>query len=254
MEQKRGFYITTKVDFEGFNQILIRCIESIRRLDDKLIVIINDNSSYEFKRENIPFNNILVIKNEYSGSGEIYPYYLNNKTKLFDQYVVMHDSMILKKKIDNWSNIRPLWYFEKGFKNIPNDKNLENPFKSQIVDHLNDKYDILNRYINQQHDGPIISYYGCFGCCLIIDQNVAGPVFTSINLENLVKNVNTRPQRMMCERLLGILFLNKPDSLNGSIFNHPSNFSSLHSKYSLDELLNMFKHYDSYMIKTWFGR
>ena len=42
-------------------------------------------------------NEKIICNPEYNGSGEILPYLINFRQRYFEYYIVMHDSMVLKK-------------------------------------------------------------------------------------------------------------------------------------------------------------
>jgi hypothetical protein len=72
-----GFIITRHVNNESVNKVWISCISQIRKFyPDVLIVIIDDNSNYEFIHYPDNFlDNCIVVDSEYKRSGELLPYY-----------------------------------------------------------------------------------------------------------------------------------------------------------------------------------
>lgn len=269
IEYKQGYYIPTKVDNkQKFNDILIRCVESIRRLDPtRSIVIIDDNSSYEYNTDDIPYNNIKIVKNlMFPGSGELYPYIHNYIHHDFDSYAVIHDSMVLKKPFtdQHWnSDCLYLWHFDTSFHSFINHSNLFDSVTKNNAHHTL----LKNLYIRRSDGDCKDKWLGCFGVAMLVSSNFINEIIDKYDLLKIIKCVDTRGKRMVCERLIGILVylqfneLNPPKntcSINGSIFNHPCRFNTpgakSHSNLDLDTLLASFKNYNSYVIKTWHGR
>ena len=297
--EKFGFYVPAKVmNREKFRDVLLRCIRSIRLLQSDPIVIIDDNSPFKFTVEDIPYDNVEIVHNPYPGSGELFPYILNNMTKKFEHYIMIHDSAVLKKAISEevYSGIRlvkPLWTFncfhhcEEG--SMIKFCAIANRLPRQRIDWLlnyplnridreviwttlskgnkkgnkeNQKDNIYEIYKNiKEH-----KWRGCFGSMMIVNEAAFSECIEKYNLDGVLKSINTRSDRMMLERLLGIIIYIEcslsrvPDglslsanSLNGDIFEQPASFVRM-ADLSLEQLLEKNKNYDSYLIKTWQSR
>ncbi len=250
-------YIRNKLDLFS----LKRCIESIIAIDkDCSITVVDDTSPVNFATD-VFFKNkvtaVTIVKNIwYPKSGEIFPYWYNTKFRIYDSFIVMHDSMVLKKKIADhyWTKMcTVLWYFD-GLHHL-----------NHVTDHILTVChsmkcgdNVLNKYLNNKHH-----WIGCFGVSTIMRQDFMDQIFDKYDFENIIKYVDCRAKREMCERLFGIIIslemgknVIKKYSLNKCIFDHPNHFdyNNKDSKLSLKDILAVYKNYDSHVIKTWKGR
>ena len=65
----------------------------------KKIVIVDDNSNYEYVKSEFDYKNIEIIQSEFPGRGELLPYYYLLKYKFFKNAVIIHDSVFFHKRI-----------------------------------------------------------------------------------------------------------------------------------------------------------
>jgi hypothetical protein len=253
---KRGYYVMAYIRNRDDLSSLNACIESITKLDAaSSIIVVNDNSPVKFELNN---DKIKVIKNTYyPRCGEIFPYWYNTQNRIYDTFAVIHDSMILKRKIPEyaWNTTKCtfFWYFDavQHTEQVSHNMNV-------LCGNIKNGDIILNKYMfNRDH------WVGCFGMSAIINQVFLDSIYHKYDFDNLIKHINTRPMRETCERILGIILclelgknVMKKHSLNKSIFKHPNCFCYDYKliNNSLDSILNTYKKYDSYIIKTWKGR
>ena len=95
MVSKYGFIITRHVNSEITNKYWNHAIRCIRRFYPyRKIIIIDDNSNQLFVKPEYDYKNIMVIKSEYPGRGELLPYYYFYKNKFFENAVILHDKRI----------------------------------------------------------------------------------------------------------------------------------------------------------------
>ena len=267
-----GYYICTHVRNILEVNMLKRCIESIKKIDqDAEIIVINDNSPKKF----ILDTNITVVKNDIPKSGEIYPYYYNYLTKKFDTFVVLHDSMVLKKPLPKViDNIVPLWHFEsccRAYYDINNEMVeilTDYPIPQVYEDYLNNANRCgrgcgcpdCKKGLTKDPQNVDRVWTGVFGISCIITKSFNDILFEKYYLKDLIHKINTKPKRCCLERIFGILIkmelniTSKQCSLNGNIFAHPYSFSEIPITLSLNDVLTHYQNYNSYGIKSWHGR
>ena len=89
-----GFIIIRHVNSEKTNKYWNHNIRLIRRFYPfRLIVIIDDNSNYDYVKAEFDYKNIRVVQSEFPGRGELLPYYYFLKYKFFKNAVILHDSV-----------------------------------------------------------------------------------------------------------------------------------------------------------------
>ena len=246
-----GFIITRHVNNEFANKIWVACISQIRKTyPNTLIVIIDDNSNYEFiKIPNDRFlDNCVVIDSEYKGAGELLPYYYYSKNNWFDKAIFIHDSVFINGPIpiDNIKNVKFIWTFE------PNETYEERPYIEEFLRYLNYGDELLELFNN--HDG----WKGCYGVMSVITHSYLVHLSEKYNLPILVNHVNKRIHRMSMERIFAIIcFHDKQITLetSPSIYGHYQNIQGNNSynydSYFIDlEQNKIGKH----PIKLYFGR
>jgi hypothetical protein len=254
---KKGYYIMTFVRNDADLFSLRRCIESIMHFDKQYhITVIDDNSPFTIEAFNIPRVNL--IKNTYHPrSGEMFPYWYNTTFRVYDVFIMMHDSMVLKRTIPDLFWNKPcsmLWYFESA-RHMPHiTANVR-----QICSSIANGNNLFNKYMHH-----MTQWVGCFGVSSMMQQSFLDGLFKKYDFEGLIKQVNNRPKREACERLMGVMIsfelgkrVTMENCMNKCIFKHPEGFDWGNDKNALmplGELLKKFEHYNSYLIKTWKGR
>ena len=190
-----GFIILRHVKSEQHNKLWIESYECIRKFyPTNKIVIIDDFSDYEFVDTNQKLTNTQIIQSEYSGRGEILPYYYYYKTKFFDRAVILHDSVFIQKYIDFGNENSFLWEFEHDW------------------DYLyNNDYDILIKHLEKQQ--LVLDMYnlqnlwkGCFGVMSVINHDFLCKMNQVFNFINMIHCIKTRQNRMACERIFAVIF------------------------------------------------
>jgi hypothetical protein len=248
-----GFIITRHVNNESANKIWVSCISQIRKsYPTRQIVIIDDNSNYEFVKvptdnPNI-LDNCIVINSEYKGAGELLPYYYYSKNKWFDKAIFIHDSVFINGPIptDDVKNVKFIWEFE------PEQVYEERPYIEEFLGYLNYGDELLKLFNDNNR------WRGCYGVMSVITHSYAAHLCEKYNLPILTNHVNKRVHRMSMERILAILCFH-----DGSIHNETS--PSIYGHYSNIQG-NTSYNYDSYFadleqnkigkdpIKLYFGR
>ena len=250
-----GFVILRHVNSELTNFYWNRCLRLIRKnYPYKKIVIIDDNSNYNFVKSFSNYENIEIIKSEYPKRGELLPFIYFLKYKWFENAIFIHDSTFIHKRV-NFEKIKlpilPIWHFEYDKENI------ENLIK--IAYSLDNSSQVIQTLVNNSNVLGIYKTNECvcvFGVQCWINYNFLNKINNKYNLFNLTKVITCRSDRCGLERIMGILFsleypfLNKYKSLLGNI--HATGTWGLSYKKYLQNIEE--KQPCPYISKVWTGR
>ena len=254
-----GFIMTRHVNSEKTNNYWNNSIRCIRRFyPDTKIIIIDDNSNYEFVKGDYEYKNIEIIQSEYKGRGELLPYFYFYQNRYFDNAVIIHDSVFIHKKINfdiiKGFDVLPLWHFSADKENVFNSLRLISNLKNSFL---------LNRKLTLTDDNIILlgrkdEWFGCFGVQSYINHNFLSKIVNKYNLFTLLDKVNSRPDRCCLERIFGIIFnlessiTRKYKSLFGSIHNYDNCFNYTYDNYKHDIIFK--QKLPRSIIKVWSGR
>lgn len=253
-----GFIITRHVNSEKTNKYWNHNVALIKRLyTNPKIVIIDDNSNYEFVKSDHDLSDIKVIQSEFPGRGELLPYYYLLKHQFFENAFILHDSVFIHRKInlDKLKGVKvlPLWFFPSDTENISNTKRIIRGLRNYhlLEDKLEKKQLVLRM---PQHE-----WFGCFGVQCYINLHFLKYMETKYGLTNLVNVVHNREDRCCLERIFGCIFFNeykeiqKLRSLLGDIVKYQT------WGYTFDEYMEDYakksdrlKKYN--VVKVWTGR
>ena len=95
-----GFILTRHVNSEKTNKYWnhsVKCLRTLYPLNK--IIIIDDNSNYNFVKAEFEYKNVEIIQSEFNGRGELLPYYYYLKNKFFDHAVILHDSVFFHRRV-----------------------------------------------------------------------------------------------------------------------------------------------------------
>jgi len=252
-----GFIMTRHVNSDMTNNYWNQSIKCIRHLYPNVkIIVIDDNSNYDFVKSHFDYKNVEIIQSEYKGRGELLPYFYFYNKKFFDNAVIIHDSIFIHKKI-NFDKIKgidvlPLWHFNPDKENVNNSLRLVSSLRNQFS--LNRKLTLTDVMIL----GKKPEWYGCFGVQSYINHNFLTKIANKYNLFSLLNKVSNRPDRCCLERIFGLIFnlesglTNKYKSLFGNIHNYNSSFDYTYDKYKYD--LTIRRKLPKNIIKVWTGR
>jgi hypothetical protein len=205
MTKQVGFIILRHVNNELTNKYWIKCVNCIRQYyPENNILIIDDNSNYEYITEEILYKTI-IINSEYPKRGELLPYYYYLHNKLFDIAVIIHDSVIVNTYIDmSVETYKFLWEFEHNFDQIEDETRMINVFNDL---ELNNFYENKNLW------------KGCFGCMTIITHDYLTYVNNKYDIKKLLDYVLNRYNRCSFERVIACLLQKegKKETLLGNI-------------------------------------
>jgi hypothetical protein len=204
-----GFIISRHVNSERTNKYWNRCVKLIRTLYPyRLIVIIDDNSNQRFLKADHDYKNLIVVKSEYPGRGELLPYIYFAKNKWFDKAVIIHDSVFFHKRIAFESLNLPvisLWNFSK----IHNKTHLQNNLR--IAGSLNYRNLIQKCLIDDS------VWRGCFGVQSFIKHSFLLHIMNKYNINNLLNVVRSREDRCSLERIFAVIFYLELRTMNTSL-------------------------------------
>jgi hypothetical protein len=229
--------ITEKYWIESYN--------CIRKYYNNKIIIIDDNSNYDFINNNMELVNCEIIKSEFLGRGEILAYYYLYKYKFFKKTLIIHDSVFINKYINfnDFNDIKFIWYFTHHWDNELCEIELINKI---------DNNDVIKEYYYQKD-----KWYGCFGLQSIIDYSFLEKIVNKYNIFKLIHYIDTRSIRMDFERIFGLIcFYENSNLLNNislyGIIHHYIHWGYTYDNYINDKNNNKIDHLD--IIKVWSGR
>ena len=201
-----------ETDLHGLQ--LRRCISSIRRWHDNLIVIIDDFSSIDVKEYTSNFQNIKIVKSQIKGAGDMVTYLNFKNIEGFKNAVIFQDSMTLETPLDGVNDIDqviPIWYFTNHrhhWSIIPEPEteyNLENGIKFHddlMVDCIKKmilKEDFREWAIEIYHRKE--EWSGNIGCQSIIDRDFLSDLDGKTGIIDLMSRMNNNRLRRVAESL-----------------------------------------------------
>jgi hypothetical protein len=229
-----GFIMLRHVNNDLTNNYWNHCYECIRKYyPENLIMIIDDNSNYDYIKETHSLYKTIIINGEYPRRGELLPYYYYLNNKLFDTAVIIHDSVFINQYIDMSVNkYKLIWEFEHYYDNIEEETKMLNLFNDT---------DLLNFHENKD------LWKGCFGGMSIITHDYLIDINNQYDISKLLECILTRGDRCCFERVFACLLQKneKKETLLGNIHNY--------CKWGIT-----FEEKDNYthlpLIKVWTGR
>ena len=224
MSSDFGFIMTRHVTNKTTDQYWLECYRCIRAFyPDTMIVIIDDSSDYSYVSDEISngkiMTNIIVIQSKYKKKGELLPYVYFHKYMWFNKAVIIHDSIFIQQHVsfDNFEN-RVLWDFDNEICTLENEQlYLLKQFKNNTY--------LLNIYQQKK-------WRGCYGVMSVITQDFINAVNKTFGLKNLIRNINTRQDRMCLERVMGVIFYWYNNGVEPSIFGDILKYSKWDYSYS----------------------
>jgi hypothetical protein len=183
----------------------------------KKIVIIDDNSNYDYVNSEFDYKNLHIIQSEFPGRGELLPYYYFLKYKFFQNAIIIHDSVFFHKRVNfeklNGINVMPLWFFNSDKENLENTKRISNYLNNSII--LDSK---LNKDINIL-GLPTDKWNGCYGVQSYINLSFLSSIQDKYNIINMIRAVKCRTDRCCLERIFGLIFCTEiPKLFTKSLF------------------------------------
>lgn len=255
MDNRFGFIITRHVNSVKTNNYWNHCVKLIRTFYPLTkIIIIDDNSNYEYINSEFNYINVDIIQSEFIGRGELLPYYYFLKHKFFANAVIIHDSVFFHKRINfesfNGINVLPFWFFHSDTENLDNTKRIAGKLKNNILisNKLSKDFNVLGMNSDK--------WYGCFGVQSYINLGFLEQIENKYGITKLISEVNCRKDRCSLERIFGVIFFTESPKL----LNQKSLFGDIikYEKwgYSYDEYMVNFKKgiIPRAIVKVWTGR
>jgi hypothetical protein len=257
-----GFIITRHVNSHQTNEYWNRSIKLLNYLyPSKKIILIDDNSNYEFvKQKSQDYKNLEIIQSEYPGRGELLPYYYFYKRQdLFKNAVILHDSIFFHKRISFEKlakyDVLPFWNFKPDNENYLNSLRLVSTMKNNHLINKHISLPLENKSFTIRGILEKDEWKGCFGVQSYINHDFLSRLVDKYNLFQLLPLVTCRADRCCLERIFGILFSleskHKNASLLGNIHQYRDNFHYTYEKYKFDLANKKIPHA---IIKVWTGR
>ena len=250
-----GFIITRHVNSITTNHYWNNCVKLIRTFyPDKQIVIIDDNSNYDYVNPDFDYKNVQIIKSDFPGRGELLPYYYLLKYKFFENAVIIHDSIFIHKRI-NFENLKgvnvlPLWFFNPDKENVENTKRIAKSLKNSYI--IENKIAMDTNILGIKTD----KWFGCFGVQSFINLHFLEQIEYKYRITNMISQVKCRKDRCSLERIFGAIFytesphLFKQQSLLGNILTY-CKWGYTYDEYAKDVTANRLP---KNIIKVWTGR
>lgn len=252
---KFGFIISRHVNSEKTNNYWNHSVKMLRRLYPFCkIVIIDDNSNYNFVKADHEYNDIQIIQSEFPKRGELLPYYYYLKNRFFKNAIIIHDSVFFHKRINfelyDGIDVLPLWHFNSDKENVYN--------TARIIKKLRNRSAIEAKLL---HDNYIMKmkldkWCGCYGVQCYISLNFLERLENRYGITNLLSEVNCRSDRCCLERIFGAIFFTECPNL----FSKKSLFGNIMTYdrwgYTYDEYMKDLndKKLPRAFIKVWTGR
>jgi hypothetical protein len=237
--------------------IFEKCIESIRKFHPNNRIIVCHTSTTQISQNILNYKNIICIVTPIDGSTVYGAISTLLKVENVNNYILLHDSMILLKPIDErilGKRFYFLWHFQAAYHD--NKDNVINLICNNNFDYKN-KCALLDKY--QYQAG--VTWVGVFGPAFGGNIEYLKKLWNVLNIndENLI-NYTGRDQLMSAERYISLVASQMkiidyfPDtiSLNGSIEFQPYKFQKLQYIDDIDIVIN--ENYDSFFTKIWLMR
>jgi len=239
------FIFTRHVNNEQTNEYWQECYTCIRQFYENKIMIVDDDSNYEYVKSDIVLVNCDVIQSEFPRRGELLAYYYFCKSNYSGKAVVIHDSVFIKKYIPFYklNKNKFIWSFEGGINEDDNDE-LSKLILPTIAKFKNDA-EIMDLYVSKK-------WTGCYGCMAILDKKFICDIDMRYNFFNtVIENVKTRRDRCVMERIFALVC-----HLNSNNFNKPL-LDNIHKYCRWGVTYNEYK--NNYVdglpiVKVWSGR
>jgi hypothetical protein len=255
LENIYGFIILRHVNSEKTNKYWNHSVRCIRKFYPyRKIVIIDDDSNYDFVKPQYNYENIQVIQSEFKRRGELLPYYYYLKNNFFENAIIIHDSVFFHRRIkfEKLIGIKvvPFWFFYADTENINNTIRISSELNNS--QHIQNKLQLNDQILMMKN----LKWYGCFGVQSFINRNFLTYLESKYKITNMLNFVKTRKDRCCLERIFGCLFFTEYNkifdikSLLGNIFVYQK------FGYSFEQYENDIKKgkVPKEIVKVWSGR
>jgi hypothetical protein len=244
--EKFGFIILRHVNSALTNHYWKECCRCIRQFHKEKIVIIDDNSNYDYIDAH-EFADVEVIQSEFPKRGEVLPYYYMHRMALFEKAIILHDGMFLTRSIDEYADsivdFQFLWHFADHTSDVPKER--------AIMSMMRDTEGLLKLYDNNR------MWVGCFGVASIVTLDFLNRIEKRHEfLDICIREISDRRHRSMFERIFACLCIVNMVNKRSFI----SAFGDIYAYCRWGITYGMYVNYDtktrlSYpIVKVWTGR
>ena len=193
---KEGFIMARHVCDKKSNNFWQHSYDCIRQFyPESNILIIDDNSNYDFITYKELDKSTLVIQSEFPCRGELLPYYYYSRlgNKFCEVAMCMHDSMFITAHIDIAAVEKYKILWDIGCHN---------------GDNLGDEERIIGVY----KDPDLTKFYrnknqwtGCFGAASIVNYDFLMTINNKHDIRDMLDKINCRVHRQSFERVWGAI-------------------------------------------------
>lgn len=193
-----GFILLRHVNNEISSHYWSDCYDRIRHFyPETPIVIIDDNSSYEFidSKKEAALYKCLVLRSIFPKRGELLPYYYYIHNHWFDSALVIHDSVFINVLIDferlssdlpAGMECRFLWHFDYLYS--------DRAHETALINRLRNAERLLTVYNDSN------AWRGCFGVMALLHRRFLLNLETRYGITDLIPHITSRACRMALER------------------------------------------------------
>ena len=264
-----GFIISRHVNSERTNKYWNECVRCIQKFHYGIpIVIIDDNSNYEFVKSecesNKDYENVTIIQSEYPRRGELLPYYYFWKNHWWENAVIIHDSVFIQNRVPYRTlkaNVLPLWHF--GGLHRYEDPTLCSRIASRLKNNMeikrllhHNQADVADNMSINNNKG---NWYGVFGVQSYIKYIFLDKLQKKYAIFNMLNCVQSRPDRCCLERIMGVIFFLEDPTVRSipSLFGNITSVINKYGQISYETHKNILKNNgkaNSPYVKVWTGR
>lgn len=228
------------------NNMWETCYKQARKTyPDNPIIVIDDHSPVKINMDLLD-HKTWKFDSLFHGRAEMLPYYYFYHQKYAQRALVIHDSVMLHKKLDtDVDTYRFLWHFEQHQYDF-------DPGVTKILYPL-DREGLLDLYYRK------IDWFGCFGSMMVINHDYLTEIMKKYDMFKVMIPLTTgRFERMHLERAFAVIMIHNDER-------HPSYFGDIHKWADNTKGEHSFGHInmddykelhndDTVIFKIWVGR
>ena len=228
MNNNYCFIIPTCLRENKHIESLKRCINSIYKYhnDTKIILIIDYTSTLDYKDDRL-----YKIEKTTNTAADMSVYYFFNKNEYAQKCIMIQDSMEITSKFIDLPLISFLWQFKNHYQwsiieEPYTEYNIINNIKTHddLIIHLvkNIEYsnvltDSFKKYVLDNYYRKEL-WYGCFGCCCIMDINYLKILDKLSGIINFMLKMNDNRKRRAIESIFSLACLYVSNELQIKIY------------------------------------
>jgi len=213
-----GFVIPSYCSSEVHLLQLKRCLNSIIKFHPgKKIIVIDDYSDINLTEKLKTFETVKVVMSPVKSAGDMVTYKVFKDNPLFKLGVIIQDSMVLEKKLDNIDSIETIkyiWYFTNHRLHWSKVKEPQTEYnkKHGIKVHDDAVMDVIRRFVTKKDFKTYAldmfmkkdKWSGCFGCLSIINYEFIDVLNEKTGIVDLLMNMNDNRFRRVAESIFAL--------------------------------------------------